>query len=92
MKSREAMQKELKIAKEKIVNATTGRAKFWHKAIAKEHLASCQRFLKFLKEWECSEMILGQGQPEINPLWKWLSDKKTELQKTVKEYKEGGIN
>lgn len=38
---------ELTIAKE---NATIGRANFWHKAIAKQHLAHCKRELRFLMD------------------------------------------
>ena len=85
------MRTEIQIARERIEFATKGRAKFWHKRIAEEHLSSCKRFLKFLEDWECPESIFGRGQSEVNPLWKWLNDKKIELRDSIKEYQKVGI-
>ena len=45
------MKTETQIAKENVKKATTGRAKFWHKAIAEEHKQSCEREKKFLEEY-----------------------------------------
>ena len=44
------MKIEIQIAKENVINATIEKAKFWHKAIAKEHKQTCQRWLEFLNQ------------------------------------------
>lgn len=78
------MEHEEIIARANILNATTGRAKFWHKAIAKEHQYSCKRFLEFLNEnlIEDSDILdfRNENTKEV------FSDKMKELEQAIKLY------
>jgi len=81
------MEHEEIIAKENILNATTGRAKFWHKAIAEEHQKSCKRFLEFLKKYE------GLGDyKEFQDMDEMMRDKISDLKQAIKLYDEVPIS
>ncbi len=77
------MKTETRIADENVISATTGRAKFWHKSIAEEHLASCQRFLEFLRGFRFFKGERGAVE--------YLQEKDKDLQNAIKIYGDAGI-
>ena len=59
----------------------------------KEHKTSCQRFLKFLDNYNFNELIVGKKDTEMldNIQGKAFKEKITDLKQAIKLYNEAGI-